>query len=243
MRVELSSPTSSIFAGVPRDGYVGQLYIGEDGIEGWYSMPAPQQAGEALPLPGGASWPVSLTPSARVVTLHLVAVAESSVALQEVLASIGALCYQPLTLTVIDASGPKSAECYMSDEASVSLQPQETAALVDVILTCPDPLRYGPEQTVSGSGGAFSAYVGGNAPTWPVFTFGGNVTAVTLSSGGSTVSWSGTGPVTIDMSDVSASTGSISSDDGFAIGPGNSYVSYQATGATSSSMAFRPAWR
>lgn len=243
MRIELTSEDLSIEAGDPAIGHKGGVVVSLDGLDGWYSAPDPIQEGELLPLSRGSTWPLRLSSGPRVVTVRLVAECSSSIDASRLCDDIGALFGKRLKLTVHDASGPRSAECYMSASPEVSLLSGGRHVEASIILTCPDPMKYGAESSVPLSGGAFSAVVGGNAPTFPSFRFEGPCTSFELSFDGRTVSWAGEGPVEIDLRDCAPSTGRVVSDDGFEIGPGRTVVSCSAHGATGATMTFRPAWR
>lgn len=241
MRVVISSPADAIVAGMACTGHPGPVYVTR--LDGWSGTPAPQGEPVALPVAGGAAWPVRITQSSRVVTVGIHARCATGLEAAQLCDRLAALAGQRLTLEVSDEGGTRSAGCLLSDAVSPVVGRGGSRVDADLVLTCPDPLRYGPEQVVEGEGGAFSALVGGTAPTWPVFRFSGPVTAFTLASGGHSVSWEGTGPVTLDTRDMVPSTGTLSADDGFAVGPGRAYVSYSATGATGATMTVRPAWR
>lgn len=241
MRVVISSPADEIVAGTASTGHPGPVYVTR--LDGWRGAPAPQGEPVALPVAGGAAWPVRVTTASRVVTVGLHALCATGLEAAQLCDRLAALAGQSLTLEVADEGGMRSAECLLSDSVDPVVGRGGRRVDADIILTCPDPLRYGPEQVVDGEGGAFSALVGGTAPTWPVFRFSGPVTSFSLSSGGHSVSWEGRGPVKLDTRDMVPSTGTLSADDGFSVGPGHVYVSYSATGATGATMTVRPAWR
>lgn len=241
MRVEISGGGSTIAAATKRLGSKAGVYVTSDGVEGWYGAPAPQQEGEALPA-GGAAWPVSITPSARVVTVHLAADSASSEDAMRTLDIANGMLGKRVELAVTDASGRRTAEGYISDGASATPIAMGRKLLLDLVITCPDPSRYGQWASADVTRGA-ALLVGGNAPTYPVLEIGEGVTAITVEIGGHQIKWSGAGPATIDFRDMRPSSGSVSVDDARPLEPGRNDVSVSRTGQGSARMRWRPAWR
>ena len=241
MRVEISGGGSTIAAATKRLGSKAGVYVASDGIEGWYGAPAPQQEGEALPA-GGAAWPVSITPSARVVTVHLAADSASSEDAMRTLDIANGMLGKRVELAVTDASGRRTAEGYISDGPSATPIAMGRKLLLDLVITCPDPSRYGQWASADVTRGA-ALLVGGNAPTYPVLEIGEGVTAITVEISGHQVKWSGAGPATIDFRDMRPSSGSVSVDDARPLEPGRNDVSVSRTGQGSARMRWRSAWR
>lgn len=241
MRLELACGDLSLDAGTSRFGDASQLRITSGGLDGWHSSPAPQQEGEALPA-GGAVRPTNLTPAARVLTAHLFADAASTVEAQRVADILNGMFGRDIDIAVTDASGRRTAMGYLSDEPTVQLVGQEQKLLVDLVITCPDPNRYGAWETRDVTNGG-SILQGGNAPSYPVIEATGECTALAVSINGHTLKWSGAGPVTIDLRDASATIGTVTVDDAAPLEPGRNNIEVSATGADSVIMRSRPAWR
>lgn len=241
MRIEITCGGTTIAAATKRLGSKAGVYVASEGIDGWYGAPAPQQEGDALPA-GGSAWPASITPSARVVTVHLVADSASSEDAMRTLDIANGMFGKRVTLAVTDASGRRTVEGYLSDGPTATPIAMGRKLLLDLVITCPDPSRYGQWASADVTRGA-ALIVGGNAPTYPVLEIGEGVTAVTVDIGGHQVKWSGSGPAEIDFRDMRPTAGSVSVDDARPLEPGRNDVSVSRTGSGSVRMRWRPGWR
>lgn len=243
MIARLSSPDDELVAGARNLGFGPRLHLVDGGVEGWFDPPAPLQEGADLPQAEGSTWPARLSSPARIVTLHLGAICASSVEAAQVADRIAGMFGKRLVLEVVDASGPRSSACYMSDAPGIAFTRYGRHLTADVVLTCPDPLRYGRALTVPLADGAFSGVLGGNAPSFPSFSLPSAAAAAEVSYSGHLVTWEGTGPLSLDLRDLEPSSGAVIEDDAFAIEPGAFVVSCSVEGASSGTMTVRPAWR
>lgn len=241
MRVEITCDGKRIEAATRRLGTATSLFIEEAGIEGWHSAPAPQQEGEAVPA-GGAAWPPLITPSARVVTVHLASDSASALEAAQINDLLNGFFGKAVEIAVTDASGRRTAQGYLSDQPTVAFTAFQRKLIVDLIVTCPDPNRYGAWASYDVTHGA-TILQGGNAPSYPVVEASGACTALTVEIDGRTLKWSGTGPVSIDFRTGKASTGTVTVDDAAPLEPGRNSVEVSAAGAGSVTLRCRPAWR
>lgn len=233
-----------VFDNGPQPPAVG-MWLVSGGLSGWYGSPAPREK----PVAGGGmdgDWrPSTLTQGARTVTLKARAMAETSVELARMLDRVSALACRDLTLLVEDESGTRGCSCYVSDVIDPLVYGSRILADFTLILTAPDPYRYGRLLTYRVSDGGVTVDNPGDLPAWPRLEARGHVTALRVHYGGSTVSWSGdvTGVLRLDLRDMLPSAGTVGSDDGFRLPPGRSVVSVAADAGVDVSVAVRPAWR
>lgn len=118
------------------------------------------------PQADGAYWPSRMTLKPRVVTIRgRVVQHDGSSSLELALFNdrLNAMVGQRLTLQVEDALGRRQSDCYLSSQMSWSSDLGVTD--VTLIVTCPDPLKYGPEQSFQASSSTCLVVNGGNAPT------------------------------------------------------------------------------
>ena len=107
-------------------------------------------------------------------TVNAAAVCRSSIQLAVLRDRLNALACTPLTLTVEDAHGVRSADCWLADDTDPTPLPTEQAAVFALVLYCPDPFKYGRPVTFAASGSVCRVRNEGNAPTWPSVTVSGH---------------------------------------------------------------------
>ena len=244
MRVTVASESDAITL-VSEHGDSGDGWLLARGLDGWLGTPAPKQDAVGLPGLDGGAMPSLLTAQTRVVTVRAATRAASPVSLAALRSRLLAMACRPLTLTVEDAAGPRSAACYMSDDPEPDLWPSEDGMTWQMVLTCPDPRRYGPWASFPVSGGSATVENPGDAATLPRVVCAGPVTALTASWGGRSVTWEGAAGdgLDLDLSTMAPARGRVVVDDAFALPPGRSTVAVSATGATSVSVLARGCWR
>ena len=164
------------------------------GLEGWFE-PADLQSVDvsALPQQHGTFWPESLWQSSRKLTIrgwHYASPSESSsVSAAEFRDKLAALVGTVGTVTVEDSSGVRTVTGYFPVNPVIT---HTDTFLTDfsLIMTCPDPLKYGPPAQYSGTGPIVVENSGtGDVP----FTVSASqrVTTLTVSCGGRTLEWTG----------------------------------------------------
>lgn len=184
------------------------------------------------------------TAGGRTVTINAAAVCMSGIQLAALRDRLNALACQPLTLTIEDAHGIRSADCWLADDTDPIPLPTEQAAAFTLVLYCPDPLKYGPPITYPASGGVIRIRNEGNAPTWPSIAVTGRATSLRLTLGDGEVRWQGDADgLTLDFRDMIPSAGNVTKDLAFRIPPGASTVTAAVDAGATVSMTVRPAWR
>lgn len=212
---------------------------------GWYESPEVNESTIERPQDDGDYWPSRLTLKKRVVTIraHIVQHAESStVELSRFNDLCNALAGQRLTLMVEDPSGRRTAGCYLS--SSTTWKSNLGFTNLTLIVTCPDPLKYGEPMSFPEVYGLIRYRNEGTAATWPRFDVSGHVTSLMLSSGESKVKWEGDADnLSIDFRDMIPSSGRITADQAFRIPPGSGEIRITSSPSATVTMTIRPAWR
>lgn len=244
MKAVISSPDDTLALNGLRPMNHGPLWITGDGISGWYGAQGAREQATDIPQQDGAYWPSRLTAGGRTVTINAAAVCMSGIQLAALRDRLNALACQPLTLTIEDAHGIRSADCWLADDTDPIPLPTEQAAAFTLVLYCPDPLKYGPPVTYPASGGVIRVRNEGNAPTWPSVAVSGHATSLRLTLGDGEVRWQGDADgLTLDFHDMIPSSGTIVHDLAFRIPPGASAVTATVDAGATVSMTVRPAWR
>ncbi len=177
-------------------------------------------------------------------TVNAAAVCRSSIQLAVLRDRLNALACTPLTLTVEDAHGVRSADCWLADDTDPTPLPTEQAAVFALVLYCPDPFKYGRPVTFAASGSVCRVRNEGNAPTWPSVTVSGHVTSLRLALDDGEVRWQGDADgLELDFRDMLPSAGTVTYDLAFPIRPGSYGVAVSADAGANVSMTLRPAWR
>lgn len=250
MRVELTDGEHILMLHGLRPTMRGSLWLTGKGIEGWYGAKSAGEEPVSRPQSDGAYWPSRLTAGTRTVTIHAAAVCRSSIHLAQLMDRLDALACRDLTLAVEDEHGRRTSECYISDDLEPAILPGRGIATFDIVLTCPDPLKYGPVQSFPATAGTCVAVNNGNAPTWPRIKVTGPVKTLTvrLSDGDADglVVWQGDEKdgLELDFRDMVPSSGTVTDDHAFPIPPGEHRLTVETgnTGATAI-LLLRPAWR
>lgn len=245
MRVTLSSASDTLVLSGRRLGARGDGWVEEQGIDGWFGTPAVRQEPSEAPGIDGSLMPSRLTTAHRVVTVRAHLKDLSEVGIARMCDRLAAMACERLTLTVDGPDGPRSCACYLSDGPEPAVSPRDGRASVALVLTCPDPLKYGPEVPFRAVGGACDVENPGNAPVLPRVEADGPVTSLALSLGGREVRWSGSGGsgLRLDFADMAPSFGRVSVDDAFRVPPGASTVLVSSAGATAVRVYVRGGWR
>lgn len=240
MKVTLEGAAGAVVARSTLLGNRGEMWL--QSIEGWLGTSQANEEAEPVPGADGAIMPRRLTFSARTVSVSMAGEFRSSVECAEVRDRLLALCSGEMEIEVEDAAGPRRSRCFASDAVEPEMFADERGFSAEVVLTCPDPVKYGPPARFPASGGVVRAFNEGNAPVWPRFEVSGSE-SVELSLGGHLVTWSGEPPAEIDFRDMSCTSGEIGSQDAFQIPPGASAVEVSADAGAEVAAVVEPGWR
>ncbi|PLS31632.1 hypothetical protein Uis1B_0624 [Bifidobacterium margollesii] len=229
------------------DGYTKRRdvpWLLKDGIDGWYNTPGLKSDVVDRPNGDGAYRPNFLWQSKRVVTIDGAVVPRSSASEIGFHDRINDLVGRHLTLQVHDSSGVRQAQCHVQDDTSIIVRADSYVMRFTIILCCPDPLRYSPPVVYHAAGGSVRVENAGNMPTWPSIHVTGPASSLTLGLNGRKLTWNGTAPdgVDIDTRDMIASVGTLGSEDGFMIPPGQSTATASGT-YRGVALSVRSAWR
>lgn len=242
MRVTIDSGTDLLAFTTVRPMNHGVMRVTK--ITGWYGAKGAREQATDRPQQDGAYWPSRLTGGGRTVTVNAAAVCRSSIQLAVLRDRLNALACTPLTLTVKDAHGVRSADCWLADDTDPTPLPTEQAAVFALVLYCPDPFKYGRPVTFAASGSVCRVRNEGNAPTWPSVTVSGHVTSLRLALDDGEVRWQGDADgLELDFRDMLPSAGTVTYDLAFPIRPGSYGVAVSADAGANVSMTLRPAWR
>lgn len=231
---------------VIHDSTDGQRYgyhLAKDGVKGWFGSPQVRESVTAGVGHDGDFWPPSMTQGARTVTVTGYVLADSTMELAREVDRIDGLAGKRLTIACEDAHGTRTATGYLSDDPDPTVYPSEQEAGFSLVITCPDPHRYGPWVAYEG-GGTVANH--GNAASWPrVHAEGDPLTRLTLSCGSQSVEWSGSADsLDLDLSDLSVATGTLSQDNAFQVPPGGVRVTVSTAGTSATATVYgRDAWR
>lgn len=222
-----------------------QFALDKNSLSGWYETPEVRETPLDRPQEDGAYWPSRLTQKPRIVTIraHISQRKRSSrTQLLSVNDRLNSLVGRRCTLMVQDELGCRSADGYLSSQMSWETDLGFTE--LTLILSFPDPLKYGTQVAFTASGGAIRVRNDGNAPTWPSVAVSGHSTSLRLTLGDGEVRWQGDADgLALDFRDMIPDSGTVTVDRPFAIPPGESTVTVAVDSGASVSMTVKPAWR
>ena len=262
MRIALTPPLDSglepvVFVdGSPQNRFATlhdpfEVTLARNSTDGWYTAAEVRESPTDRPQADGAYWPSRMTLKPRVVTIRGRVVqhdGSSSLELALLNDRLNAMVGQRLTLQVEDALGRRQSDCYLSSQMSWSSDLGVTD--VTLIVTCPDPLKYGPEQSFQASSSTCLVVNGGNAPTWPRVRIGGPVKTLKIrpSAAGADglVVWQGDEKdgLDLDFRDMVPSRGTVTDDHAFPIPPGTQRLTVEAGNIDAKAVVLlRPAWK
>lgn len=244
MRITIVSDVDEIvLSGAPEtpDHVWGIL---KDGIDGLLGTPAVREEPIDVPQQDGCYMPSRLTQGKRVVTIRAMIKGASSIEAAQARDRICDLACRHLRLTVEDAAGVRSMDCFLTGDPEPLMVYGEQGFSFALILTCLDPLKYGTEIGYDSHGGLLIVRNGGKAATWPRVHVAGQVATLSLSHGGHTIAWRGSATgLDIDFRDLQPSSGVIVQADPFKIKPGTSQIQVTVTEGCTVSVYVKPAWR
>lgn len=133
---------------------------------------------------------------------------------------------------------------FLADDPSPRLLGKESKLAFDLIITCPDPVKRGDPVRYTASVGKCAVRNEGNTGAWPSVRVTGQVTFLTLSLGGHSVTWSGSADdLSLDFADMVPSSGAVTVDDAFQVPPGKSEISVSCNSGATVAVTVAPAWR
>lgn len=222
-----------------------------EGLEGWYEPAEPvMEDMPNLPDGDGRFWPEGIHLDSRLLTVRGVVATlrqAGSISIAAALDRLSWMVGRAVEVAVDDAAGRRVALGYVS-AAPVLPRVSETVWTFSLIVTLPDPIKYGREMSVTASGGAVALVNEGTADVPFTVVTTGRTRALSVSYGGRIVSWVGdsaTG-VIIDMADgvprnpAGAEVGSLIYADKVRVPPGSHSVQVSSDG--SASVRFRSGW-
>lgn len=200
--------------------------VTDAGLEGWYGTTDPRASLQAIPQQRGAYWPSFVLPSHRVFTIHGEVWCRSTVEQASARARINNLAFRDLTVCVEDGGGPLTVTGFISSDPDPTIHWSELYATFSLIITAPDPTKYGvPVATPVLNESAVVENIG-NAEVWPVFSTPDPVSSLTASLDGRSFTWEGgaDGLELDSATGIPLSAGAVSGvlveDDLFTIPPG-----------------------
>ncbi|BFK41584.1 hypothetical protein I070019H7_18840 [Bifidobacterium longum] len=218
--------------------------IKKNGITGLFGTPGMKESTTSIPQQDGDYWPSRITQKPRSISLDCVIRGLSSAEAAQERDRINALFGKPLTIIEETAAGTRQLTGMLAADPEPTMRWKEQGFEFGLVITCPDPLKYGQPVTYTTSGGVIRCQNPGTAATWPSVRISGHVTSLTLAYAGHRVQWQGDAQnLALDFRDMIPSAGIVTYDDAFQIPPGGAVVSAVVVGGGAASMIVRPAWR
>ena len=219
------------------------LILKKDGIKGLYGTPATRESVLDRPQMDGAYWPSRLTQGARTVTLDAFAHGLSSIETMQLIDRLNNLLGRELTLLVEDAAGRRTLTGWLASDPEPLMLVTQRHFEFALIITCPDPYKYGEWLWQSTQSGLVLVDNTGTAPTWLQFRASSRITRLHAVWGDAEIEWEGdTASLTLDTRDMIPSAGLVTADWAMPIQPGVTQVTVD-TDCTALRVGFRPAWR
>ena len=244
-RITITSDVDTLVLNGNRTWQAGDrsLILKKDGIKGLYGSPDVREKPLDRPQMDGAYWPSRLTQGARTITLDAFAHGLSSVETMRLIDRLNALIGRELTILVEDSAGQRTLSGWLSaDPEPLMLTTQRHFAFA-LVITCPDPYKYGEWLWQSSQSGRVLVDNTGTAPTWVRFEATSRITRLHAAWADAEIEWEGdTAALTLDTRDMIPSAGQVTADWALPIQPGVTQVTVD-TDCTDLRVGFRPAWR
>lgn len=234
-----------------RDGVAWILTKG-DGLEGWYESADPRV--EVMPdVPGvdGAYWPEEILLSSRTLAIRGQVIAlgsrASSVGVASIRDRIAALVGEPVTVSIEDPAGVREVRGYVSGRTAPN-RTNEKGFPFMIVVTCPDPLKYGQAvRYPAGTGPLVLENIGTGEVPFTVTT-PNRVTSLQIEYAGNRFVWAGDADgLTVELADgrpldaEGYQVGYLIDADPIRIPHGAHSVSVKAS--TPVTVLLRPGWR
>lgn len=215
-------------------------------VDGWFGSPDVRESPVGMSMEDGDYFPNTLSQGARVVTLSILYKGSSSVDVETAINRVNAMIGKHLELVAETADGSKTCECYISADPEPNTTTHAQAVSMDIILTCPDPRKYGirasydykPVLTIANNG---------NVDMYPIVNIQGtneNITEFRYTCKGKSLKWTGDArAITLDLKNMTASSGIFTEPVLVPIPAGSAMVEMSANTAVSGTVSVQPAWR
>lgn len=226
----------------------------KDGLEGWTESVVPRVDLSQIPQQNGSYWPGLVLMSSRILTIRgfhrAFRSGSSTLAVARFRDLLASLVGEELEIEVEDAAGPRWVSGILTDQVAATHKNNITT-MFSLIVTCPDPVKYGLPVATPASGGVARVENLGTADVWPVFDVAGSVTLVRATLGGRVLEWQGSSTgLHIDARDgvpltpAGAEIGVLTHDDLFQVEPGVSDIQVTTTPAGRSvTVTVRSGWK
>jgi hypothetical protein len=220
-----------------------------DGLDGWLNGVAPKYEAPDIPGDHGSYSPDEIYLSSRILTIRGVyraTRAASSVSASAFADRIAALIGEYLTITVEDAAGVRTVEGFVSAIPAHDRRADHTF-LFTLIITCPDPLKYGREVLFPVTGSTVTVDQPGTGRVFPRVLVSGPVTVLDVQVPGYRVRWVGEAPnLDLDFRDAfplsgGVETGTLVWSQVFRLPPGESTIAVESDGDVQ--IGIRPGWK
>lgn len=220
------------------------LMIRKDGIKGLYGTPLVRESATAHPQMSGSYWPSKLTQDARSISLDCYAKGLSSVETIQLIDRINALVGQDIAIVVEDAAGRRYLNGYLAADPEPLMGVRQDMFTFALVITCPDPYKYGDWVWAREAHGTVTLTNTGNAPTWSKVRVNDAMTHIAITYNNLTVEWTGDAPHgwSFDFRDALPSVGKLDQGQVFSIPPG-SHTLQVDTDSRDVNIGIRPAWR
>lgn len=244
-RITIASDVDTLVLNGNRTWQAGDrsLILKKDGIKGLYGSPDVREKPLDRPQMDGAYWPSRLTQGARTITLDAFAHGLSSVETMRLIDRLNDLMGRELSILVEDSAGQRTLSGWLSaDPEPLMLTTQRHFAFA-LVITCPDPYKYGAWLWQSTQSGRVLVNNTGTAPTWLQFRASSRITRLHAVWGDAEIEWDGdTASFMLDTRDMIPSAGLVTTDWAMPVQPGVTQVTVD-TDCTDLRVGFRPAWR
>lgn len=225
--------------------------IKEGGVSGLYGTPAVRESPTDRPQASGAYWPSRLTQKPRSVSIDAYVMTPSSLDAAMARERVNNLVGRELTLIEETPLGRRMMTGYLASDPEPTMRLWAHRAFeFGLVVTCPDPLKYGAEQEFPAVRSTCVTVNAGNAPTWPRIRVTGPVKtlSVRLSDAGADglVVWQGDEEdgLDLDFRDMIPSRGIVTDDRAFPIPPGTHHLTVDTGNVDAkAAVVLRPAWR
>lgn len=256
MRATITSSTDTIVLGESWwDGSDGWFLNADDGLDAdWFGSAGPKALPDtSVPNADGAFWPSSISLKHRVFPIRGFFLAASSTLQAHVARDrVNALAAQALEICIEDGAGPRWVTGYLTDTTGTVTRFTEDQIDFTLLVTCPDPLKYGEWVEFQVAGGAATVEMNGSstAATQPlIITTGVTRNLLVVDYRGRTFEWAGmTNGLTVDMSEgipldgSGQQVGRLLDAGRIEVPPGRSVMTVQ-TDAPSATVQARPGWK